>query len=295
MNMWRAAMLLVVSMLGSGCATLWTVFEVAHVDWDQGRFTDKVEPLGPVESKVRVSGKYQPPPPAPVAEPARLGEEPPVVVEGPVVVAPFPQPQQVQVGRPLPLGGVAFACSTESRNTLERRHDTLYRYDGVWRVLAVFMFLSEGAMSGLMLATSLKQKDPQYGIFGIGLYMALDALGTLALAFHPAQKIQRVTEGEGRWVTKAECPQGLGVDTETGTFRVEPDGHVQNLEPWLLQRLVETPVASVGLSLGDQHVPYAPSMGERCTWSWWAQSPAPFCSGGYGVLSPAEVQFRSSQ
>ena len=272
------ARLLAVLMLGcasSGCATLWTVLEVTNSDWSQGRFTDHVEPIGPIEERVSVTGAYVPPDAQPTSPPPQD-----VVVEPqPGVVEVHPYAQVPVPMRPLPQGGVALRCSVERRASLEKRYETLYRYDAVWRVLAGFMVLSEGTLAGLLTWSSTRDTiDP--GPLVVGLYFAADALGTLVLAFHPKQELRRESTGPGEWKREnASCPEGLGVEVETGTFRVEPDGHVWNLEPWMLQHLVETTTAELHLTRGPQRATYAPSLQERCAWSDLAQSPAPFCGG----------------
>lgn len=283
----RGVLLMTVLAGASGCATLWTVLEVTGADWGQSTGVDHVEPLGPIEERVVVTGRYQAPTAGPVDAP------PPSQVLAPELT-PSPGPQPV-LGRPLPQGGVALHCEVARRPTRERRYETVYRYDAVWRVLAGFFALSEGAFSALLSATSVKDGQvTSAGALAAGIYLGLDALGTVVLAFHPAQKVHREREAEGTWKrTDAACPEGLGVEVETGTFPVLGDGHVPELEPWMLQHLVETSLATLRLQWGPQRVDYAPTLEERCAWSDLAQSPAPFCAGvargqgqGSAVLVP---------
>lgn len=287
----RRLLALTLLLLLPGCATTWAAFEVTGVDWHQGHFVDEVEALGPAERRVRVKGTYQPA--APVAVAASVADStppPPPPEPGPVSVVTEPPPVSTLPGRPLPEGGVSLACTVEQRNSKERTHLSLVRYDGTWKAITAFAFVSEVAISSLLIWSSTKKATVDGVSLGIGAFIGLDALGVAALFFHPREVRQRVEEGPGTWRTQStQCPDGLVVEAPTGDFAVQPDGRVPALEPWMLQVLVEKDDASLPLRVGDARAAYQPSHAERCAWSDAARSPAPFCRGTRRAEPPGDA------
>lgn len=273
----------------SGCATLWTVFEVADVDWKQGSISNS-RPLGPEERRLRVSAEYVPPAPVEVVEapPPLPAPEP---WPGDVVVRPEPPPE-VAAGRPFPQGALKLKCVEQARFTREEVTETIFRYDGTWKALTGFMFVAEAALSGVLLWASTQHRSGQLdGLpFGIGLGFGLDALGTAILFWHPKQQKTKTWQQDGQWKARSnECTPPLAVSVSTGPFPVEKNGEVPGLGEWMLQHVVDTEETSLELRHGAAVVPWRLEVLEKCELAKKAQSPAPFCRWASGWRSPTEA------
>lgn len=266
-------------MTSSGCATLWTVFEVTGVDWRQGEI-QKTTPLGPEEKRLQVQGEYVAPPPV-IAQ----AVEAPPPMPGVVVVEPQPEPVG---GRPFPQGSLRFTCEEQARVTRERVDETYFRYDGVWKALTAFMFISEAAIASLLIWASTNEPGKIDGVpLGVGIGFGLDAIGTAILFWHGPEERKKSWEQDGQWKVKSrECTSPLSVAVSTGAFPVEKDGTVPGLGEWMLQHVVDTEDSALEFQLGSTVVPWRPEVLEKCEWAKQAQSPAPFCRWASGWRAP---------
>lgn len=263
-------------MSSSGCATVWTVLEVTGADWQQGEVS-RTRPLGPEQRELRVSGEYVPPGPPVFVEP-----QPGIVVVQPEVVT----------GRPFPQGALKLKCNEVARFTREEVTTTRFRYDGVWKALTAFMFVSEAALSTFLIWASFQRNDGKLdgAPLGIGIGLGLDAIGTAVLFWHPPEARTKSHEQDGQWKSKSnECAPQLAVATSTGPFAVEKNGDVPGLGEWMLQHVVDTEETWLDLQLGQTIVPWRPEVLEKCEWSRLANSPAPFCRWASGFNRESSV------
>jgi hypothetical protein len=284
----RLATLVLVAGLSSGCASFWAVAEVTDLSWSQGEYKE-VEPLAPPEKRVRVSAEYEaPPPPPPPALPPVAAEpvtQPPVLEPGPVTIVPAPLVVVSDPRRPLPVGALRLNCLVEKRNPRERVNETKFRYDGTWKALMVFFFISEAAFSTLLISASTKEGEPKVPLLVMGGVLGLDALGTAVLFFHPPEERKRVYEQEGPWnELSSACPSTLEVETPTGSVPVTAQREMTGFGEWLLQETVWSEEAKIALRAGASRNELNPTMSERCRWSDLARSPAPYCKKLWGSL-----------
>jgi hypothetical protein len=276
-----AALTLVLSSLSS-CATLWAFNEVTGSDWSQGE-QQRVVPTGPEARRTRVSFEYRPearvpvtpePPPPPSAAP--VDPAPGVVLIDPSGSPPWASPAPAAPA--LAEGTLGLTCTTERKYETVRRHRTLYRYDGVWKLWTGFMFIAEATMVGVVtafIAPRLSRGQPLGAseVFGLvaGGYLALDALGTAILFWHPRQVMVRESNEPGRWeLLSSDCP-ALRVETGETPAAVDAQGHLlpaPRLGRWALNAAVWSPDITFTVSLPDGgQRQLNPSEDERCAWA----------------------------
>lgn len=256
-----------------GCATLWTVLEVTHSDWQQGE-SARETPIGPAQQRVKVSAAWRPEAPPPPVAPV---EAPPPAEPVPGVIDADPAPARADPGFLVPNGALGFQCKTEQRSEKVHVVKELYRYDGTWKALTAFMFIAEAAMAGATLWAGLNARSPAPVV--VGAYAALDALGVAVLFWHPPETLHREYDGEGTWKTTAEtCPAGLSVDTGEGAAPVGEDGAIGTVGHWALNTVLWSDAATLPVRGADGAVQqYDPNTDERCEWAQLGDAPRPWC------------------
>lgn len=162
----------------------------------------------------------------------------------------------------LPLAGApALACTTTQRGQ-DTVYRTAFRYGRTWKRVAATMFVVEAALAaGIYFA----DRDHRNNQLGAGL-LALDAVGTAALALVPRKEVFRTEVRASVQPVRNDCPDGLVLDIGGESFPVDAAGGLGDLGAAALEAWMRAPAAPLRVLLDGHIADLRVGAAELCVW-----------------------------
>jgi hypothetical protein len=242
-----------IALASSGCFTSWAV--------TQGFGGQKVLDEGVREQTVPLDG---------VSE--KLGVTLPLEVEYDVepAVANGSNPQTVapqnKTARPF-----ALTCSTK-QYAQDRVYHSAFRYGSRWKKMTGIGFLLEAALGTafLLMDRNRDQTDPMKANDRSGLlaggFLAIDAVGTLAIFFIPRKEVFTVDDKAVMTPIRDDCPDGLVLDIAGTSFPIDAAGRIGEMGEVALDEWMRAPSGTIALTFEGRVMPMRLDAREVCAW-----------------------------
>lgn len=165
----------------------------------------------------------------------------------------------------------ALTCSTKQFAT-DRVYHSAFRYGSRWKKSTAIAFLVEAGASALFLLLDSKRdlSDPMKANDRTGLlaggFLAIDAIGTAAIAFIPRKEVFTVDDKAVVTPVRDDCPEGLVLEVAGDTFPVDALGRIGELGEVALDDWMKAPTGTIALTFEGRALPLRIEAREQCAW-----------------------------
>lgn len=250
MRTFAVAMSIASAVTASGCFTSWVTTQAVGTQrfLDEG-VREQTVPLAGVQERLAVS--------IPLAieydvDPAAANSQ---------TVAP-----QTKTARPF-----ALTCSTQ-QYAQDRIYHSAFRYGSRWKKTAGISFLVEAALGAtfLLLDRNRDQTDPmkandRSGLFAGG-FLAIDAVGTLAILFIPRKEVFTVDDKAVVTPIRDDCPDNLVLDIGGSSYPIDAAGRIGEMGEAALDEWMQAPAGTIALTFEGRPMPLRIEAREQCAW-----------------------------
>ncbi|MGE0403306.1 MAG: hypothetical protein AB7T06_41750 [Kofleriaceae bacterium] len=259
-----AAAACAIAVASSGCFTSWAITQGfgAQRILDEG-VREQTVPLAGVEEKLAVS------------LPLDIQYE-----YGPAAPGTSTRTTQTRERTELPF---ALTCSTK-QYAQDRVYHSAFRYGSRWKKTAGVSFLLEAALGAALLMIDRNRGEPEPGMADdrsglvAGGFLAIDAVGTLAIFFIPRKEVFTVDDKAVMTPIREDCPEGLVLEIAGTSYPVDAAGRIGDvgeaaLDEWM--RAADSAPGAPGapgttgtlaLTFGGRAMPLRVEARERCAW-----------------------------
>ncbi|MGE0403315.1 MAG: hypothetical protein AB7T06_41795 [Kofleriaceae bacterium] len=256
-----AAAACAIAVASSGCFTSWAITQGfgAQRILDEG-VREQTVPLAGVEEKLAVS------------LPLDIQYE-----YGPAAPGTSTTTPQTRERTELPF---ALTCSTK-QYAQDRVYHSAFRYGSRWKKTAGVSFLLEAALGAALLMIDRNRGEPEPGMADdrsgllAGGFLAIDAVGTLAIFFIPRKEVFTVDDKAVMTPIREDCPEGLVLEIAGTSYPVDAAGRIGDVGEAALDEWMRAPDSAPGapgtsgtlaLTFGGRAMPLRVEARERCAW-----------------------------